>query len=160
MTQQTPYIGFEKDARGVKSLWERFNAGLIDASERRNTYQQLLLSEWQRCMALGVDVAMTVARRLSDDEFRQRARASRLLLETSVPIIKDVGRFLDEVPGLMILTEHTGGALHITGDPGVSDLAAARSGIVEGSKWDEVSAGTNGMGTALTTRQPVHVYAA
>jgi len=159
MPHQNPYIGFDKDVRGVKNLWERFNAGLVDTSERRDTYQQLLLSEWQRCMALGVDVATTVARRLSDDEFRQRAQASQLLLETSVPIIKDVGRFLDEVPGLMILTEHTGCVLHITGDPGVSDLAAARSGIVEGSKWDEVSAGTNGMGTALTTRQPVHVYA-
>src|SRR6201984_2946816 len=129
MPLQNPYIGFDKDVRGVKSLWERFNAGLIDTSERRNTYQQLLLSEWQRCMALGVDVAMTVARRLSDDEFRQRTQANQLLLETSVPIIKDVRRFLGEVPGLMILTEHTGCVLHITGDPGVSDLHAARSGI-------------------------------
>lgn len=159
MPHQNPYIGFDKDVRGVKSLWERFNAGLIDTSERRNTYQQLLLSEWQRCMALGVDVAMTVARRLSEDEFQQRTQANQLLLETSVPIIKDVGRFLDEVPGLMILTEHTGCVLHITGDPKVSDRAATRSGIVEGSKWDESSAGTNGMGTALSTRQPVHVYA-
>jgi sigma-54 dependent transcriptional regulator, acetoin dehydrogenase operon transcriptional activator AcoR len=159
MPHQTPYIGFEKDARGVRGLWERFNAGLIDTSERRNTYQQLLLSEWQRCTALGVDVAMTVARRLSEDEFRQRTQANQLLLETSIPIIKDVGRFLDEVPGLMILTEHTGCVLHITGDRRVRDHAAARSGIAEGSKWDEASAGTNGMGTALSTRQPVHVYA-
>ena len=159
MPHQNPYIGFDKDVRGVKNLWERFNAGLVDTSERRDTYQQLLLSEWQRCMALGVDVATTVARRLSDDEFQQRAQASQLLLETSVPIIKDVGRFLDEVPGLMILTEHTGCVLHITGDPKVCDRAATRSGIVESSKWDEASAGTNGMGTALTTGQPVHVYA-
>jgi sigma-54 dependent transcriptional regulator, acetoin dehydrogenase operon transcriptional activator AcoR len=159
MSHQNPYIGFGKDFRGIKSLWERFNAGLVDTSEPRDTYQTMLLSEWQRCMTLGVDVAMTVAPKLSDEEFRHRTQANQLLIETSVPIIKDVGRFLDEVPGLMILTEHTGSVLHITGDPRVCDLAADRAGIVEGSKWDEASTGTNGLGTALITGQPVHVYA-
>lgn len=159
MSHKNPYTGFVKDLRGVTGLWERFNAGLVDASEPRDTYQQLLLSEWQRCMTLGVDVAMSVARRLSDEEMRQRTQDNQLLIETSVPIIQDVGRFLDEVPGLMLLTDHTGSVLHITGDPRVCGLAAERSGIVAGSKWDEASAGTNGLGTALITGQPVHVYA-
>src|ERR1700747_3890564 len=99
MPHQNPYIGFDKDVRGVKNLWERFNAGLVDTTERRDTYQQLLLSEWQRCMALGVDVATTVARRLRGADVRAGRQASQLLLETSVPIIKDVRRFLGEVPG-------------------------------------------------------------
>jgi transcriptional regulator of acetoin/glycerol metabolism len=156
---QSPYIGFNKDMRGVKSLWERFNAGLIDTEERRPPYHQLLLTEWQRCMALGVDVAMTMGRRLSDSEVRQRMQAEQLLLETSVPIVQDVGRFLNDVPGIMILTERTGCVLHICGDPHVRDLAANRSGIVVGSQWNEATAGTNGMGTALAKRQPVHVFA-
>jgi transcriptional regulator of acetoin/glycerol metabolism len=156
---QSPYVGFNKDMRGVKSLWERFNAGLIDTEERRPPYHQLLLNEWQRCMALGVDVAMTMGRRLSDSEIRQRMQAEQLLLETSLPIVQDVGRFLDDVPGIMILTERTGCVLHISGDPHVRDLAANRSGIMVGSQWNEATAGTNGMGTALAKRQPVHVFA-
>jgi len=165
MSNHSPYVGFDKNARGVKSLWERFNAGLIDtsdtsdSSERTNPYHQLLLTEWQRCMALGVDVAMTMGRRLSDNEFRQRVQAEQLLLETSVPIVDDVGRFLDDVPGILILTEATGCVLHINGDPRVRELAANQSGIVVGSRWDETSAGTNGVGTALAKRQPVHVFA-
>jgi len=159
MPNRSPYVGFEKDARGVRSLWERFNAGLIDITERRSPYQQLLLSEWQRCRGLGVDVAMAKGRRLSDNEFRLRVQAEQLLLETSVPIVQDVGRFLDDVPGILILTERTGCILHITGDPRIRDMAATRSGIVEGSQWDEATAGTNGCGTALSKRQPVHVFA-
>lgn len=159
MLNPNPYVGFDKDVRGVRSLWERFNAGLIDTEERRNPYHQALLNDWQRCTTLGVDVAMCRARRLSDEEFRQRAQAGQLLLEASVPVIQDVGRFLDDMPGMMILTEHTGCVLHIAGDSRVQDMAASRSGIVTGSQWNESMAGTNGMGTALSTRRPVHVFA-
>ena len=123
----SPYIGFHKDARGVRSLWERFNAGLLDTEEPRNPYHQLLVGEWQRCSALGVDVAMTKGRRLSDNEFRLRREAEQMLLETSVPIVQEVGQFLVDVPGIMILTERTGTVLRITGDPLIRELAATRS---------------------------------
>lgn len=155
----TPYVGFHKDAHGVRSLWERFNAGVLDTEERRTPYLQLLLSEWQRCSALGVDVAMTKGRRLSEEEFRQRREAEQLLLQTSVPVVQDVSHFLVDVPGIMILTERTGTILHISGDPAVRERAATQSNIIEGSQWNELSAGTNGMGTALSKGQPVHVFA-
>lgn len=155
----TPYVGYDKDVRGVHSLWERFNAGLIDPGERRNPYHQLLLGEWQRCTALGVDVAMTKGRRLNHEEFLRRRESEKLLLEASLPIVQEVGSFLKGVPGIMILTERTGTVLHISGDTKIQERAAAMSGIVEGSRWDEMTAGTNGMGTALAKGQPVHVYA-
>ncbi len=155
---QTPYVGFHKDVRGVRSLWERFNAGLVDVEERRTPYHQMLIDEWQRCSTLGVDVAMTKGRRLSEGEFRQRREAEQLL-ETSVPIVEDVSRFLVDVPGIMILTERTGTVLHISGDSKVRERAASQSGIVIGSEWSELTAGTNGMGTALASGQPVHVFA-
>lgn len=158
-TRPSPYVGFRKDPRSVRSLWERFNAGVLDVEERRSPYQQLLLSEWQRCTALGVDVAMTKGRRLSEDEFNRRRESEQLLLQTSKPIVDDVSHFLVDVPGIMILTERTGTILYINGDAAVRERAADKSGIVEGSQWNELSAGTNGMGTALSKGQPVHVFA-
>lgn len=155
----SPYVGFHKDLRGVHSLWERFNAGVLDLEECRTPYHQLLLNEWQRCTALGVDVAMTKGRRLSEEEFRRRRESEQLLLETSVPIVQDVSHFLTDVPGILILTERTGTVLHISGDADVRERAAAHSGIVVGSEWTEMAAGTNGMGTALAKGQPVHVFA-
>ncbi len=70
-----------------------------------------------------------------------------------------MSQFLVDVPGIMILTERTGTVLHIDGDPRIKDRAAGLSGIVEGSVWDEGSAGTNGVGSAMTRREPVHVFA-
>ncbi len=159
MTVSTPYLGFDKDVHVVGGLWERFHAGLLEPGELRDPYHQLLLTEWRRCSSLGVDVTMTMARRLSDDEVHERSQASRLLLDTSVSLIEDVGRFLDTIPGLMLLTDTTGCVLHVAGSQATQDHAAGRSGIVRGSRWEESAAGTNGMGTALATRQPVHVFA-
>ena len=156
---ECPYVDFRKDPGGVKSLWERFNAGLIDPSEPRSAHHQLLLNEWRRCRALGVDVAMTMGRRLSDSEFQERLQAQHLLVETSLPIMEDVSRFLTHVPGIVIVTEGTGCILHVAGDPLVRDIAASRSGIAPGSIWDENTAGTNGIGTALIKKRPVHVFA-
>ena len=154
----TPYTGFHKDPRQVRVLWERFNAHVLDVEACRAPYQRLLVAEWQRCTALGVDVAMTKGRRLSSQAFEQCRRTERLLIETSVPIIRDVGRFLDDVPGIMILSERNGTILHISGDESVREQAAELSGIVVSSQWNEATAGTNGMGTALALRQPVHVF--
>lgn len=159
MPTHNPYVGYNKDARGVKNLWERFHSGLVTPGQGHSAYEDLLLNDWQRCTALGVDTTITMARRLAEDEYIRLEQANRRLIDSAVPIIEDVGRFLDNVPGLMLLADHSGCVLHIAGQAQVRDMAACRSGIVEGSKWDESSAGTNGMGTALVARQPVHVFA-
>ncbi len=155
----SPYVGFQKDAHNVRGLWERFNCGLAPVDEACPEYHRLLMADWRRCSALGVDVAMSRGRRLSDEEFRQRRDAERLLVATSLPIIQEVSRFLVDVPGILILTDRTGTVLHIGGDAAVQERAATLSGIVEGSQWNEATAGTNGVGTALHVGGPVHVHA-
>lgn len=155
----SPYVGYQKDLRGVRRLWERFNAGLVDAQEPQPAYQQMLLADWQRCRQLGVSPAMHTGHLLPAEDYARQRRTEQLLLDTSVPLIRDVGHFLVDVPGILILTERSGTVLHISGDPGVKERAAALSGIVEGSRWAETCAGTNGVGSAITRRAPVHVFA-
>lgn len=159
---KSPYIGFDKNPGGLKTLWEKFHSGLIepvDLEARFEPYQHLLLQEWQRCAELGVDVETTRARRLSEEDYRQRAHASRLLVESAVPVIRQAAQFMEHVPSIIILTDKTGCVLHLAGQPGILELAAERSGIVVGAQWDESSAGNNGMGTALRSKHPVHVVA-
>lgn len=157
-TVTNPYFGYKKDDGRVKSLWERYNAGLLDVEGLREPHQKLLVSEWQRCSALGVDVAMNRGRRLSDVEYERRRKANSLLLTKSQPILRGIGEYLKDVPGIMILTENTGTVLHVEGDADIRAIAADRSGIMEGSVWQEDVAGSNGIGSALTLRQPVHVF--
>jgi len=155
---RNPYVGFNKDRRSIKSLWERFNSGLVRLEDVEDSYQRMLLAEWQRCMSLGVDVAMNVGRRLTEEEYLRRRAASRLLLEKSRPVIDGVSPYLEDVPGIFILTEGTGSILHVSGRAEVRAIAEDRSGIMEGSQWDERVAGSNGIGSAIAKLQPVHVY--
>ena len=155
---RNPYVGFNKDRRRITTLWERFNSGLVRPEDVEDSYQRMLLAEWQHCMSLGVDVAMNVGRRLTEDEYQRRYAASRLLLEKSRPVIDGVSPYLQDVPGIFLLTEETGSILHVAGQPQVRRLADERTGIAEGTQWDERIAGSNGIGSALVRRQPVHVY--
>ncbi|NLY63952.1 MAG: sigma-54-dependent Fis family transcriptional regulator [Alcaligenaceae bacterium] len=160
MAIKNPYLGYDKDVRAVGNLWERFQAGLVTPNETNNPYYQLLLQEWQRCTTLGVDLAMTRARRLNDDEFHERLLASQLMLETYLPMIESVSPFLDDrSSGLMLLTDVSGCVLHMAGTHKALENAATQSGIVIGSNWDEAQAGNNGMGSVLAKQQPVHVFA-
>ncbi|NIF85820.1 sigma-54-dependent Fis family transcriptional regulator [Comamonas sp. Tr-654] len=159
MSASNPYVGYDKDVRGVGNLWERFQAGLVSPEEASSPYYRMLLQEWRRCTALGVDLAMTMARRLSDDEVQERLRASQLMLETYLPLIESLNPFLDGHSSMMMLTDASGCILHMAGTEQALDQAAAHSGIVIGSRWEESQAGNNGMGSVLAKRQPVHVFA-
>ena len=76
-----------------------------------------------------------------------------------MPILNRVSNLLTCVPGILILTDHKGTILHVVGDPSVRLRAAEDSGLVEGACWLESFRGTNGIGTAISQKEPVHVYA-
>ncbi len=160
MTAANPYFGFRKDRSLTHDLWERFNGGLIEVEAIRDPYQQALIQDWQRCATLGIDVAMRAGVRLSDEEHRRAVEDAAQLLERARPAIAQVSRCLIDVPGILILTDGSGIILHVEGDARVKAFAAERSGIVEGSCWLEQVAGTNGLGSAIRTRAPVHVFSA
>lgn len=160
MGQENPYFGFRKDRAKTYSLWERFNAGLIDPEGLADPYERLLIDEWRHCANLGIDVAKKVGVRLSDEEFRSLLEDSQELFDTARPVIDRVSTCLMDVPGILILADSTGTILHVAGDSSVREVAAERSGIVEGSRWLESVAGTNGLGSAIRKRDSVHVYSA
>lgn len=158
MGEMNPYFGFKKDRATIHALWERFNAGLISPEELADPYQRYLVEDWGQCKRQGIDVGMRVGERLSDDEFRVLLEDSQQLFDTAKPVIDRVSCCLVDVPGILILADNTGAILHVAGDKKVQAEAAERSGIIEGSRWLESVAGTNGLGSAIRKRAPVHVF--
>lgn len=158
MPHRNPYIGFEKDRRRVHNLWERFNSGQVDAAGLHDPYARLLVGEWQRCARDGVDPTRRIGVRCADEEFQRHLEDNRQLVGIARPYIDAAIERLHDVPGIVLLADRDGVILYIDGDRGVRRLADERSGVVEGSRWQESVAGTNGMGSALLKRQSVHVY--
>ncbi|MGA2841269.1 MAG: PAS domain S-box protein [Steroidobacteraceae bacterium] len=158
MPTKNPYVGFRKDQRRTYSLWERFNSGAVNAEGLADPYMKLMINEWARCTKLGVDPARRFGVKCSDEAFQKHLGDNRQLLDAARPFIDKVTEQFSGVPGVILLADAEGVILYIAGNSAVRDLAAARSGVVEGSCWLETVAGTNGMGSALSKREPVHVF--
>ena len=65
---------------------------------------------------------------------------------------------LSESGTIMILTDPSGVILKTEGDPATLE-AAGDVRLLSGVSWDELSSGTNAIGTALSLKEPVQIHA-
>ncbi len=157
-TRSNPYILYPKDRRRAYKMWERHRLGALRKEDLKDPYERLLLDDWIRCDRLGVDAEMRKARVLSEEEIQRVKQGKAFLLDKARMVLDRVRDLLTGVPGILIFTDENGTILHVTGDQYVKEKAAESSNLVEGGLWGEVAAGTNGIGTAIARKGPVHVY--
>ncbi|MEW6488920.1 MAG: sigma-54-dependent Fis family transcriptional regulator [Thermodesulfobacteriota bacterium] len=157
-SDSNPYLSYPKDRKKTFGLWERFH--VVNGREPACTdpYERLIHEDWSRCRSLGIDPGMRQGVLVSKEEFDGILRSRALLIRKAEPALRKVHDLLADVPGILIFTDEQGTILQISGDSKVRDAAADSSRIVEGSRWLESLAGTNGIGTAIARRGPVHVY--
>jgi transcriptional regulator of acetoin/glycerol metabolism len=158
MALVNPATTYPKDRRKIDKLWNKFEVGRI-AHERLDPYERTLVGNWMRCRTLGINPGMREGLILPEEEYKAALANSCFIVDKAAPILKRVSNLLTCVPGILILTDRKGTILHIIGDPSVRLRAAEDSGLVEGACWLESFRGTNGIGTAISQREPVHVYA-
>ncbi len=118
----------------------------------------MLVRDWSRCRTLGVNPGMREGILLPEAEYNNALATSRFIIEKSEPILNKVSNLLTGVPGILILADSMGTILYVIGDSSVRLRAAEDSGLVEGARWLESFAGTNGIGTAIAQKEAVHVY--
>lgn len=157
-SENNPYLSYPKDRTKTLGLWEKFH--VEDRCDRAcaDPYVRLIHEDWNRCRTLGIDPAMRQGVLVPKEEFEEILRNRALLIRKAEPALRKVHDLLADVPGILIFTDEQGTILQISGDRHVRDAAAQSSRIVEGSRWLESLAGTNGIGTAIARRGPVHVY--
>ena len=159
MNVQNPYCGYRKNRARTYALWEKFHAGILTSpNDVPDPYHRLLLQEWQQCAQLGIEPAMKRGRPSGEEEFRKRLQDNKELLDKAIPAINRVSSYLFEVPGILLVTDSDGVVLSICGDERVRALAAEGPMVIEGTCWRESVAGSNGIGSAINKRAPVHVY--
>lgn len=138
--------------------WERF---LVDSAEiSSNAVRNLIEGSWLRCHAAGLDPGRTRAPDpLLGDGLYALQQRHRDLMEASVPVMAQARDFLSESGTIMILTDPAGVVLQSEGDPPALE-AALDIRLTAGANWSELSSGTNAIGTALSSGEPVQVHAA
>lgn len=157
MALVSPYVNYPKNRDKTYKLWENFQMGRISI-EQLDQYGKSLIEEWVRCQNLGIDPAMRTGIIVPEEEYVSVLENNRFIVEKAEPILNKVSHVLSGVPGILILTDNNGTILFIIGDPSVKHRAAEDSGLIEGSRWLESLAGTNGIGTAIARNEAVHVF--
>ncbi len=142
--------------RGIDHAWEKF---LCTGGQSEDLpIRDVIASSWQRCLSQGVNPEQKAAPLLATEnnlyDYRQK---NSELLDCAQPVIAQASAFLQDLETILFLTDYQGLNLQIVGDQRTLE-DAHHIGLVEGSGWNEVVAGSNAVGTAMATRRPTQVH--
>ncbi len=148
------------DERATRVAWERFVTGAAAASPARALVRRVIERSWLRSFEVGVDARGRGSPASAPPdllhELRQRNRG---LLSATRPTFERIGKILGDTATMVVITDDTGVILDVGGDRATID-AGHDIRLEVGASWGESVTGTNGIGTALVTGQPVYVHAA
>jgi transcriptional regulator of acetoin/glycerol metabolism len=155
-TSLIPRVG---DEPIVSEVWERFvQSGSLPNDRMHDVVRDVVRESWRRCRSESVDPARACApvaggqRGLTD--LRER---SRELCDAARPVLDSLSEVQHESGTLIMLIDPSSTILDLDGG------SRARSGgerinLAAGGCWVEEAIGTNAIGTALQTRQPVQIF--
>ncbi|MBB6171530.1 hypothetical protein HNR23_001590 [Nocardiopsis mwathae] len=147
------------DAREYARLLHRVHEATLSGSAPPARLRPVIEESWQRMRRHRIDPdhckpAMALRR---EEVQRHRndsplADLMPLLRQSLVPVAEDAGH-------VMVVADDKGRVLWRDGPREISRVADG-AGLIVGAAWDEGSAGTNAIGTALMVGRPVQVYSA
>lgn len=137
------------------TAWTQFiKAGKLD----NVSVQPDIHQSWCRCFESGLDPEADIQPDLLNEErFQTLLKRKKPLIMGSLPFMQKISVFLMDTDFLIMLADEQACILEILG----SDQATIKGkeiNLVPGSRWNEETAGTNGIGTALKILKPVQVY--
>ncbi|MEV4168046.1 GAF domain-containing protein [Nonomuraea sp. NPDC049709] len=119
--------------------------------------RQLIKASWHRSLDAGIDPEGKSAP-LVYDLSRIRDIRQAHPLQPLLPLLSGtLSGLADETGHVMIVTDRDGRVLWREGNRTIM-RRADQIGLADGHQWGEHNVGTNGIGTALATGRPVHVY--
>ncbi|WP_084955478.1 helix-turn-helix domain-containing protein [Thermoactinospora rubra] len=116
-----------------------------------------ITESWRRSVQAGVDVESRAAPLVFELDVIADVRRSHPLDPVLPMLTQALRRVADESAHIMIVADEAGRILWRDGHRATL-RAADRVGLADGHMWSESCVGTNGLGSALATRKPFHVY--
>tara|TARA_R110002094_G_scaffold128275_8_gene122166 strand:- start:130 stop:1251 length:1122 start_codon:yes stop_codon:yes gene_type:complete len=139
------------------AAWQRF---VLGQDYPTNLIRPVVEDSWRRCHQFDLDPELRHAPIISD---RSQLEYSHYLhsdlLNAATPVLKRAKEHLYRSDSLILLADASGVILDVRADPHVI-TSAGNINLIEGGIWSEKVAGTNAIGTALATAEPVQLYGA
>jgi sigma-54 dependent transcriptional regulator, acetoin dehydrogenase operon transcriptional activator AcoR len=148
------------DEHKTMDAWADFLGGKSASERRQSVVRSVIQNSWRRSLEGGIDANGSAApvhgdREKIDDLIRKNAD----LIAGARPCFATVSKMVEGTGAMIVLTDCDGVLLEALGDKATL-RDATDIHLTVGGMWDERSAGTNGIGTALATGEPVFVHAA
>ncbi|UPK40793.1 sigma-54-dependent Fis family transcriptional regulator (plasmid) [Bradyrhizobium sp. 186] len=161
MLGQTPEDAFANPGieRDVLTSWERFLSG--SSSSRRQVVRSAITDSWQRCQQSDVDYRRGQAPvPIRDDRLQRLLDKRSRLVQAGASTMALARDYMLETGTVMVLTDADGIVLRLEGDTKLALRdAVEKTHLLPGSNWSETTCGTNAIGTALQSGQPIQVHA-
>lgn len=153
-------IRSDYDEVGVTRAWESLLEGRHKTKCHSLPVRSTIHDSWSRCAKGGIDPQRNEAPIETDrDIVEALTHGSSELLEAAAHPFSMIGRMLDGTGAMLVLADNGGVLIDVIGDKRtIFDGMDIHLGV--GGKWTEEVVGTNGIGTALWTGEPVFVHAA
>lgn len=161
MLGQTPEDAFANPGieRDVLTSWERFLSG--SSSTRQQVVRSAITDSWQRCQQSAVDYRRGEAPMpIRDDRLQRLLDKRNRLVQAGASTMALARDYMLETGTVMVLIDADGIVLRLEGDTKLALRdAVEKTHLLPGSNWSETTCGTNAIGTALQTGQPIQVHA-
>ncbi|WP_366924024.1 sigma-54-dependent Fis family transcriptional regulator [Metallumcola ferriviriculae] len=147
----------DRTVRNIQSAW---NSMVSRNLLYREQIRPIIAESWGRCLKQGVSFEKQQAPvPMNKAMLDARRTNSAKLLEISQPVLEQLYKWNKGLGFLVALSDTEGLLLEVLGDSDVLEQAS-RNNFVIGADWSEEGAGTNAVGTCVTTKQPIQVLAA
>lgn len=148
------------DERATMRAWESFLSDEPTSIRDPVHVRSLIHDSWYRSATGGINAQGIEAPLSSNrDEIEYLTRANAELLSAARRSFASLGQLLEGTGAMLVLADSDGVLIDAIGDKKtLHDGMDIHLGI--GGKWNEDAVGTNGIGTALWTGEPIFVHAA
>ena len=132
--------------------WKRFvKEGVLDSARLNKRISE----SWYRCKQEQVNPYLNKGLNvLTSDELQIKKNQNSQLLEIATPYLSQMEQAIKDSGMMTLLVDPDGYVLSLTGN-NKTLMDANRINFVEGVRWTESEVGTNAIGTAIETREPV-----
>jgi transcriptional regulator of acetoin/glycerol metabolism len=148
------------DERATMRAWESFLSDEPTSVRDPVHVRSLIHDSWYRSATGGINAQGIEAPLSSDrDEIEYLTRANAELLSAARRSFASLGQLLEGTGAMLVLADSDGVLIDAIGDKKtLHDGMDIHLAI--GGKWNDDAVGTNGIGTALWTGEPIFVHAA
>lgn len=128
------------------------------ATEKPDSHQEIIDNSWDRCRTYGLTHSSEInINRPQADVISDIVEANNFLVHTThTEVLPYYEHILSNTECLIMLADHSGRVLDSWGDQRFMN-SERKAMFEQGVAWQERSLGTNAIGTALATGQPVQI---